>query len=617
MTAASTRPPSDDQDVWVHSSFGLGYLHCRITPESLTETQPFVSPLQTAVCIDGRLDNRDELTSLFPSRAGESERLRSDAELIAAAYEEIGPDAISRLNGDFAVALCDSRREQLVLARDVMAAQPLYYSVVPGAVLFASEIKCLLADPRVTAQPDEDGLAALVLDDWCDPHLTCFKGIYSVPPGHLFMATRHRNLLREHWAFDPSREIRYRSADEYGECFRSLFEQSVRRRLRSAHPVAVSLSGGLDSSAIFCQAATLIRRESAPVALRGVAMTFPAGSPADERAFLNEIETAYGVQIARLAASEMRLAVDADATARHLEMPGVLWQSEHDVLEQARRMGCRVILNGFFGDQMLFERAYLVDLARQGRWLKVRHDIGAFADWMTDAEPGFFWREIRGRLVREVPPRWLFPLVKRRTARWRTRTQYPPWFAKAFRERAAARRSARLIAPGSLASSHAEHYYRHATAGHYVSIVRRQRAAGSMHGIEVWHPFRDRDLVAFLMAIPGEVVNRDGVPKGLLRQALSGILPEAIARRRWKADFTGAFNHGARRDYAGIVQLLSRDSLSVRSGLVDGDVLERSRGAWAEALTSDGSALAGWQLSDLAGLELWLRHYFPSGLAVQ
>ena len=250
MTAASSRPPSDDEDFWICASFGIGYQHARVTPESLTETQPLVSLSQTVICFDGRLDNREELARFGSPRTAEAAPVLSDAALALAAYEQIGDRCASQLNGDFAFALFDSARQQLLLARDVMAAQCLYYCPLPGGVLFASEIKSILADPRVSARPDEDGLAELVLDDWCDEHRTCFKGIYSVPPGHLLVATRDRLVLREHWAFDPAQQIRYRSFAEYSECFRLLFEQSVRRRLRSAHPVAVAVSGGVDSSAI-------------------------------------------------------------------------------------------------------------------------------------------------------------------------------------------------------------------------------------------------------------------------------------------------------------------------------------------------------------------------------
>src|SRR5206468_979230 len=134
----------------------------------------------------------------------------------------------------------------------------------------ASEIKSLLAHPAVSVSPDDDALADLIIGNYSDGHRTCFQNVYSVPPGHLLTATADGVILRQHWDFDPMREIRYRAFDEYAAHFGSLFEQSVRRRMRSAQPVAVSISGGLDSSAVFCQAEVLRRSAAVPVALHGI-----------------------------------------------------------------------------------------------------------------------------------------------------------------------------------------------------------------------------------------------------------------------------------------------------------------------------------------------------------
>src|SRR6185436_19635216 len=162
---------------------------------------------------------------------------------------------------------------------------------------------------------------------------------------------------------------------------------------------------------------------------------------------------------------------------------------------------------------------------------------------------GVFVREFWSRLVREAPPRWLFRVGKRLRGRAVAKTRYPRWFREPFRARALALQAARPIRPDQVVSRHAAQYYRHVTAGHYVNVIRRQKAAGQMRGMDVAYPFRDRDLVAFLMAIPGDIVNWRGVPKGLLRQSLTGILPDAIRDRRWKADGTPMSNDAARRDH--------------------------------------------------------------------
>lgn len=610
LAAASRHRAIDGEDFWIGSSAGIGHQHFRVTPESLTERQPLVSPSGIAVAFDGRLDNRQEIIDVCSPNCGPPADVCSDAALVLAAYERFSEAFTFHLNGDFALALFDSAHRRLMLARDRMGARALYYCQLTRTLLFASEIKSLLAHPAVTARPDEDALADIVLDGYLDGHRTGFRNVHSVCPGHVLIATADGIALRQHWDFDPAREIRYSSFDDYADCFRALFEQSVRRRLRSAHPVAVSVSGGLDSSAIFCQAAALRRSASAPVALHGIALTFPGDAAADEQTYLDQVEMASGLPISRLSVPALRFLTEAEKLTWHTEMPGLVWDAQSALLALARQSGCAVLLDGFFGDQMLFERGYLVDLARRGRWLKIRHDLREFAAWMTDVEAGYFERQLRSALVRALPPRWLFRVVKERTARRRFRRTHPQWYTPRFLERALERSLSRPELDRRFQSLHAEQYYRHATSGFYRVQLQLADAAGLMHDIEVAHPFRDRDVVAFLMAIPGEVVNFGGIPKALLRQALRGILPEAVRQRRWKADFTAATNQAIVAEYPAMMRLLRRDCWSVQAGFADAESLARELTTFERRVDQTDTAIHGWQIGGLVGLELWLRRFF-------
>jgi asparagine synthase (glutamine-hydrolysing) len=594
------------EDCWISGAFGIGVRPGGV-PDADGGHQPVIAGSRVAA-FDGRLDDREELAEAC-GLVGRGWEGLSDSALALAAYERLGERWLAHLNGDFALALFDGTRQRLVLARDAMAARCLYYCPLQGTLLFASEIKALIAHPQVSPRPDEDGLADLVLNNWTDERRTCFEGIFSVPPGHQVIATPAGLETRPHRTFNPGREIKYGSFAEYCESFGSLFERAVRRRLRGAAAVAVAVSGGVDSSSIFCQGAALVERERLGVTVRGVSMTFPDGTAADEKQYLDRIEEIWGRAIDRVPVSSLRFLVESDELVRHLEMPGVVWPSFDDLIERARLAGCRVMMHGFFADQMLFERGYLVDLVRCGRWLKVRHDIRQFPAWITDVDAEFFANDFRSRAVRGLPPRWLVRFAKRRVARRRAAARYPDWFTKTFRERAYERQSP-LTVPTRFASVHAEQCYRHATAGHYVTVVRRQRAACLMHGVDLRYPFRDRDLVEFLMAVPGDIVNWKGVPKGLLREALRHILPEPIRNRRWKADSTLLDHQAALRNHADVVGLLSPDALSIQAGFVDADMLRRSARAGATSPRRDMGVRPGWEPSDLAGLELWLRHFF-------
>jgi len=260
MSATMAHRGPDGEEKWIEGPVGLACQMFRVTPESEKETQPLVDSTGAVLVFDGRLDNRDELlTSLKDSYQVSS--ASPDAALVLASYEVFGDKFPERLLGDFALGLFDPHRQQVVLARDAIGIRPLYYHRVRNTFLFASEIKAILAHPDVSPRPNDNTLADFFLANVRDPEMTFFEGISSLPPGHMALLTPQVFTKRRYWDFDPASQVRLSSFDEYAGAFRHLFEQAVRRRLRSAHPVAVSVSGGLDSSSILCVAETFARRE--------------------------------------------------------------------------------------------------------------------------------------------------------------------------------------------------------------------------------------------------------------------------------------------------------------------------------------------------------------------
>ena len=602
LAVAARHRATGGQRFWISSSFGLGAQVGRHGTDSAADAIPLVESTSAAAVLDGRIDNTAELTP-----AGHSPATCSDAACVLRAYELAGERFASRLNGDFAVAVADPDRRRLLLARDVMGPRRVHYTRVGRTLLFASEIKSLLAFPGVSASPDDDAIADIVLDRWVDGGKTGFKGIFSVPPGCTVIASADGVSVQQHWAFDLHQEIHYRRPDEYVEQFRTLFAQSVRRRMRSAQPVAVAVSGGVDSSAIFCQAVALQRKENQLPEVHGISTTFAAGGASDEQRYLDALDGPNGHRITRVPISSIGLMSHAEVHVEQTEMPALTWSPQNQLLDEARRSGCSVVLNGYFGDQVLFPRSYLVELARRGRWLRVRRHLREYRAWMTDSPEGYpqeFWN----RLFRSLLPEPIFQAAKRRAGERRAK-HYPKWYRDAFVRRAIERQPGRLPPLPRGTGHHAAEFHRQLTAGHYLLQLHRMTAQALTRGLDAAHPFRDRDLVAFLMAIPGEVVNDNGVPKAIVRKALSGILPDQVRNRRWKADFTAETNRAALNDFAAITELLTRSSAVVAGGYADSRVIESSLLACKKTLADNNSGEAGWDLSQLVALELWLRRF--------
>ncbi len=602
----------DGEGVWIQGSVGLACRLFRVTPEATAETQPFVGSSGAVVVFDGRLDNREELlASLGPSAWVTPQS--PDPDLVLSAYEAFGDQFVERLNGDFAFGIFDPNRQHLLLARDAIGVRPLYYCQSGETFLFGSEIKALLAHPHVSPRPNDDVLAYFLLGGVQQTQgMTFFEGVRSLLPAHMAVITSRGVVTRQYWDFDPSQQTRLGSFPEYTEAFRHYFEQAVRRRLRSAYPVAVSVSGGLDSSSIFCLAETLRRRnrERHPLIL-GVSYSSSDGSPADETAFLLEIERTYQITIERVPTCTAGLPDFSRHVIWHVEAPLLdeLWNTTSAFFSTVRGLGARVILTGTWGDQILFAQAYLVDLFGGLAWGKTWAHLREFGRWFTDADPMYFKWRFFADLVKYHVPAALVPFLRRLRGQ-----PYRPWYTDAFRKRARRLAAQQTSIPRHFATAHARAVYEEAKSGYHVQCMEWDNKVAAMHGLEMAFPFLDRDLISLLIGIPGEIQTWNGVPRTLLRASMRGILPDAIARRTWKGDFTHLVNEEVERDYPELLRCFRSDGLAVKLGYVNGDVARDTLKRLKDHIRGPTCDIA-WSLSSLLALELWLQIFFGEGHA--
>ncbi len=611
MSAALHHRGPDGETRRLAGPAGVAHQRLRATPEEASEVQPLVGAGGALFVMDGRLDHRDELLAglRLPSHV-------SDAACALAAYEAWGEAFPERLNGDFAIAVFDVPRRRLLLARDPIGVRPLYYHRGERLCAFASEIKALLAHPEVPARPDDEGLAdyLLVATRPVDNQaVTCFAGIAAVVPAQLVIVTPEGVRTRRYWDFDRGRTLRLRSFGEYAEAFRERFAEAVRRRARSAHPVVVSVSGGLDSSSIWCQAETLRRSgRAATPAVAGVSYLGPEASASDEQRYLREIEGRYGVSFARFPIAPLAGVVDgAGEQVRAVESPfaDYLWGVTREVHAQARRAGARVLLSGHWGDQMLFSSAYLADLLRQLAVGRLLRHTRTYARYFGPDETRLLARRLWLDVARRYAPRAVAPLLKALRRRIARPERPKPWLADGFRRRAQRLANVPVDLGDGFHSAHARSIYLEARSKYHVHCMEWNNKCAALHGLDAAFPFLDRDLVAFLMAVPGDVQNRDGVPRALLREAMAGILPDAVRARTWKADFTADANEGIARDLERVQAALSRGSLAARLGYVDEARLAAALPGLAAGLAGP-HCLATWDLTDLFALETWLRIFF-------
>ena len=586
---------SNEPGIWCDGPIGFAAQLLRVAPQSIRECQPARDRFGTVLLFDGRLDNRDELLARLPR--GETTSASPDSAVVLAARCEWGDGFLARLEGDFALALFDPRLHTLVLARDAVGCRPLYYWTNGARLVFGSAIKAILAHPDVRAKPNEDLLADYFLLErlpYEDEGDTFFDGIHAVRPGCWLRVTPGRTSAGRFWDFDPRAQIRYASYPDYALRLRELLVTAVRRRLRTVHPVVIATSGGLDSSIVLCIADDLRRSGALDVALHPVSYAPRDDPTTEENRFMALLESARGLRIHRLAPGDPDDEEQLTRDVRYSESPvfddGSSAQAP--LLVHAGALGARTLLTGIWSDQFFFVTGYLTDLTMKLAWREVARHLDEYNRWFPDADPAYFRNRFRRELLLNATPRairrWLRPF---RTAMARSHVRWPIGDAVAARVR---RRRRPLIHP-RYATVHARTIYQTVRAKSHRLEIESDAKIASGCGLAHVTPFLDRDVIAYLMSVPGEVLNRDGVPRALLRDAMDGIVPADILRRTWRDDGpTPAALERERR----------RTDLAAKTGLRASHAL----GYFPDARCADADSV------DLIGLEVWSQVFFSDTL---
>lgn len=608
MAAAVAHRGPDGEACWTDGGVGLAQAMLCTTPESLDEKAPLLDETG-ALCLtlDGRVDNREELATWL---RGGGVRLRTgtDAELVLRAYELWGDGCPSRIVGDFALALWDGRRRRLFCARDPLGIKPFYYHLSGPTLLWGSELRQVLGAMERAPEPNEGVVAEYLSHRLVDLAETLYRGVMRLPPGHVLTVDARGARTTRYFGLDPRREIRYRSDDEYAAHFREIFREAVRCRLRSPTPVAVFLSGGVDSSAIVGMAGLLAREREGPgsvIEAYSLGFSHPAG---DERAYVDDVVRRSNVPLHRLAperAAQPSLATQVAELRGFPDFPGMHpWGLLYD---EASQRGARVALWGLGGDEWLTGTPmHCADLLRQLRVLRlarqVRDDVRVYK-LLSAARVGPV-----DALQWCVLP--LIPRAAKRLARRVGGLGVPGWIARGFARRVSlAERLARRVVEPPFGT-----YAQRAIAGHLQNgwraaeyeTVDRFEARRSM---ESRHPFNDRRLIEFALALPEEQRWRGTETKFILRRAAQDLLPASVARRSTKGDFAYLFADAIERE--GGAATLGRLRLA-GDGFVDADrVLAMYRRLRAGDTRQLGPV---WMI---LGTEVWYRTMFPASRAAR
>jgi asparagine synthase (glutamine-hydrolysing) len=249
MTETLAHRGPDSSGIWVQDHVGLGHRRLAIRDLSPAGAQPMIDPgAKIAVSYNGELYNDVELRRALGHTAGARFHTSCDTEVIAPSYRLWGKNAFLKFEGMYAIALWDQENERLILARDPIGIKPLYFSFVGRSLRFASEIKALLALQDQPRQLSPQSLHRFFAQGYPGPSRSLIDGIEPLPPGSTLVADRNGWRVEHFW--QPKRHTKIVSFEEALSGFDQLWPEVVDDQLISDVPVALLLSGGIDSALI-------------------------------------------------------------------------------------------------------------------------------------------------------------------------------------------------------------------------------------------------------------------------------------------------------------------------------------------------------------------------------
>lgn len=346
------RGPDDAGEWWASDGrVGLGHRRLAIIDLSFAGHQPMLDATgELFIVFNGEIYNFDDLRAELVTK-GIAFRSNSDTEVILAAYREWGTECLLRLNGMFAFALYDSRREQLFLARDRAGEKPLFYSQERGAIRFASELKGLMADPALPRRIEPEALDCYLAEGYVPGNRCILQGVKKLPPAHalMFDLNSGKSRLWRYWklpSWDSSTMSGPGSERELLDELEALLEDAVRRQLVADVPVGVLLSGGLDSSLVTAMAVR------ATPDVKTFTIRFPGHGKYDETEHARLVARHFGTEHLELEAEPTTVAL-LPMLARQFDEPMIDSSMIPTYLvSQLIRQHCTVALGGDGGDEL-------------------------------------------------------------------------------------------------------------------------------------------------------------------------------------------------------------------------------------------------------------------------
>ena len=480
---------------------------------------------------NGEIYNYQDLRRDLEGR-GHRFRTRSDTEVLVHLYEDFGAACVEHLRGMFALAIWDARKKQLFLARDRLGQKPLVYREEAGRLVFASELKAILAVPGMPREMDPVALDEYLLYQYVPHPRTIFRGVSKLPPAHYAVYRGGRLEIAPYWQPEFNAERR-RPVAEYRERLRETLTEATRLRMISEVPLGSFLSGGVDSTII-----TGLMQQVAGEPVKTYSIGFPVAGY-DETAYAREAAGFLGTD-------HHEFCVEPDSIDL---LPKLVWHYDEPFgdssaiptyyVSQYSRREVTVAVTGDAGDELFFGYPRY-----QAVWLAGR--IDRLPKPLRLAAAARLWQRLPASPDQKSPIRRMKKLLaalgeppERRYLRWvglfddaRRRALY----SDGFRESLDGHDAARFVLD-AYARCRQRDFLSQTTFVDLLTylpgaLLAKVDIASMAHGLECRSPLLDHHVVELAIAMPMALKQQGMTGKRIFKETFADLLPPSIRQRR-------------------------------------------------------------------------------------
>jgi len=598
MCGAMVHRGPDDEGIYLGDGVAIGMRRLSIIDLD-TGHQPVCNEDGTVwIVFNGEIYNYRELRRELQGR-GHTFRTEGDTETIVHLYEDFGPRCVEHLRGMFAFAIWDTRRREVLLARDRLGIKPLYYTERNGELLFASELKPILQNESVDRSLSWEAVGHLFTFLATPPAQSIVEGVSKLEPARVAIGRAGRPLeITRYWdvAFEPNGTA---TEAELVEQLRDLLTEAVTLHQVSDVPVGAFLSGGIDSSAIVAMMAK-------PAA--GRLKTFSIGfeeAGFDELAHARAVAAQFGTDHHDVVLRPDVVRIVEDLTWYLDEPFGDTSAIPTYMVSKLASEHVKVVLSGDGGDELFAGYDKYVVEGRERAYDRLPGPVKKLAGAVGSIMPhGMRGRRFVCHLALEGPSRYL-DAQKLFHADEMSSLFQPEALEHVARTTGGVRphESARLM--GSDPDWLSAIQYR--DLNHYLplDILTKVDRMTMAHSIEARPPLLDHRLVEFAATIPARFRLRDGTTKYLFKQAMRGILPDSIIDRQ-KHGFAVPISRWFRGELAGFARDILLSDSSRRRGIFNVGYIERLLQLNAQGRDLD------LQLWTALSFEMWCRRFLDA-----